>query len=459
MTHHPLLRASLLGAALLSSLPTFAQGLRPSMQLNSARIGQSLTPVAKPTVQQADYIVAIVNSEPITNNEVRQRMAVLAQQLAQRGQTNVSREELARETVERLVQERAQLQVAKETGVKVDEPALDNAEQGIARRNQVDVTEFRQRLRAEGLSVERFRDELRQQITLSRVREREVEGKVRVSDQDADLFLIEQQNNVDPSKLMLNLAQILIQVPETATAPQISALEARARRVLDRARLGDDFVALVQQYSDVPEKTAGGMMGLRPAERYPELFVQATQDVSVGGVAAIVRSSAGFHVLKVIEKAQADMPGTTVTQNRVRHILLRTGQKLSEGQAVEKLTEFRREIQSGKADFAVLAKAHSEDGSAANGGDLDWANPGLFVPEFEEAVTALSPGEIGQPLVSRFGVHLIQLMDRREGKLTALEQRELARSVLREKRLEEAYANWAQEIRGRAYVELRDPPE
>jgi peptidyl-prolyl cis-trans isomerase SurA len=179
----------------------------------------------------------------------------------------------------------------------------------------------------------------------------------------------------------------------------------------------------------------------------------------VGGVAAIVRSSAGFHVLKVMEKAQADMPGTTVTQNRVRHILLRTGQKLSEGQAVEKLTEFRREIQSGKADFAVLAKAHSEDGSAANGGDLDWANPGLFVPEFEEAVTALSPGEIGQPLVSRFGVHLIQLVDRREGKLTALEQRELARSVLREKRLEEAYANWAQEIRGRAYVELRDPPE
>ncbi len=459
MTHHTLLRTSLLGAALLSSLPTFAQGLRPSMQLNSARIGQSLTTPAKPTVQQADYIVAIVNSEPITNNEVRTRMAVLAQQLAQRGQTNVPREELARETVERLVQERAQLQVAKETGVKVDDQALDNAEMGIARRNQVDVAEFRQRLRAEGLSVERFRDELRQQITLSRVREREVEGKVRVSDQDADLFLIEQQNNVDPNKLMLNLAQILIQVPETANAPQIAALEARARRVLDRARLGDDFVALVQQYSEVPEKTAGGMMGLRPAERYPELFVQATKDVSVGGVAAIVRSSAGFHVLKVIEKAQADMPGTTVTQNRVRHILLRTGQKLSEGQAVEKLTEFRREIQAGRADFGELAKTHSEDGSAAKGGDLDWANPGLFVPEFEEAVTALSPGEIGQPLVSRFGVHLIQLVDRREGKLTALEQRELARSVLREKRLEEAYANWAQEVRGRAYVELRDPPE
>ncbi len=451
--------AGMLGVGLMLSAQ--AQGLKPSTRLDTSRIGQRISaPIAvKPTVQQADYIVAVVNSEPVTNNEVRTRMAVLQQQLAQQGGDMPSRAELGQAALERLIQEKAQLQVAKETGVKVDDLAVDAAEQSIARRNQIDVPEFRRRLTAEGLTVARFREELRQQITLSRLREREVEARVRVTDQEADQYLEDQKNNVDPSKLLVNLAQVLVVVPDGANPQQVAALEARAKRVLDRARLGDDFTALVQQYSDAPDKSNGGVMGMRPADRYPDLFLEATKEVGVGGVSAVVRSSAGFHILKVIEKAQGGLPASTITQSRARHILLRTSPQLSESAAVDKLSEFRRAIQAGRADFATLARENSQDGSAAKGGDLDWVNPGTFVPEFEEVMNTLSPGEIAQPLVSRFGVHLIQLMERRETKLTAAEQREVARGMLRDKKLEEAYVNWAQDVRGRAYVELREPPQ
>lgn len=437
-----------------------AQGLKPSTQLNPSRIGQRIPASATSSApQQADFIVAVVNSEPITNYEVVQRLAIVEQQLSQQGGALPPRSVVTREVLERLINEKAQLQQAKETGIKVDEAAVDLAEQNVARRNQVDVPEFRRRLRAEGMSNERFREDLRQQLTLSRLREREVEGRVKITDQDIDQYIADERSNVDPSRLSLNLAQVLVAVPETATAPQIAALEARARRVLDRARSGDDFAALVQEYSDAPEKVAGGVMGLRPADRYPGLFVDATKDVNVGGVSAVVRSGAGFHVVKVMEKTQAGVPSAVITQSRARHILLRLTPQLSEAAALEKLFEFRRSIQSGKADFATLARENSQDGSAAQGGDLGWVNPGTFVPEFEDVMNGLAPGEIAPPLVSRFGVHLIQLMERREAKLTAAEQREVARNFVREKKLDEAYANWAQEVRGRAYVELREPPE
>jgi len=441
-------------------LTSQAQGLKPSTQLNPSRIGQRIPKLVASTAPlQADFIVAVVNSEPITNYEVMKRLAAVEQQLTQQGGALPPRSVLTREVLERLINEKAQLQQAKETGIKVDEAAVDLAEQNVARRNQVDVPEFRRRLRAEGITNERFREELRQQVTLSRLREREVEGRVKITDQDIDQYIADERSNVDTSRLSLNLAQVLVAVPETASASEVAALEARAKRVLERARLGDDFAALVQEYSDAPEKAAGGVMGLRPADRYPSLFVDATKDVKVGDISAVVRSGAGFHVLKVIEKAQAGVPSAVITQSRARHILLRITPQLSEAAALEKLAVFRQNIQSGKADFATLARENSQDGSAAQGGDLGWVNPGTFVPEFEDVMNGLAPGEIAPPLVSRFGVHLIQLMERREVKLTVAEQREAARNLVREKKLDEAYANWAQEVRGRAYVELREPPE
>ncbi|HNQ11299.1 MAG TPA: peptidylprolyl isomerase, partial [Giesbergeria sp.] len=202
----------------------------------------------------------------------------------------------------------------------------------------------------------------------------------------------------------------------------------------------------------------GGLLGLRPTDRYPELFVTSTQNLPVGGVVGPVRSPAGFHILKVVERSAAGS-GPTVVQTNARHILLRTGPQLSEAAAAECLNEYRRRIQAGQADFATLAREHSQDGSAKQGGDLGWANPGRYVPEFEQALSTLRPGEISEPLVSRFGVHLIQLVDRREAKLNQREQRDMLRDAVREKKLEEAYATWAQELRGRAYVEYREPPQ
>ena len=256
----------------------------------------------------------------------------------------------------------------------------------------------------------------------------------------------------------MDLAQVLIPVPENASPIEASQLQVRAQSVADKARAGEDFAALARSYSAAPESAAGGGMGMRSADRYPELFVQATQALAVGGIAGPLRSGAGFHVLKVLEKSSAG-PAAVAVKSHARHILLTPSAQLSETAAARQLADYRRRILAGQADFAELAREHSKDGSAKQGGDLGWATPGRYVPEFEQAMNALQPGEISEPLVSRFGVHLIQLLERREVALTQREQRDMARDTVREKKLDEAYATWVQELRARAYVEYRDTPQ
>ena len=435
--------------------PAAAQ-LRPAPQLGGAR--PALPPARGP--QPADYIVAVVNSEPITNNEVRNRVARFEQQLAQQGTPLPPRAELVPQVLERLVSERAQLQLAREIGVRVDEALVDQAEQNIARQNRMELPDLRRRLAADGVSPAAFREELRSQLLLSRLREREIEPRVRVSDLDVDRFLREQQEGTGSAAAQeISLAHVLVAVPENASPQQVSQLQARAQRVMERARAGEDFARLAQEFSDAPgAATNGGQIGPRPADRLPPLFVEATQNLREGGVSNLVRSDAGFHIVKLLERRQAGMPGLNVTQSRARHILLRPTPQLSEAQARARLAEFKRRVQAGQADFAQLARESSEDTSAANGGDLGWANPGMFVPEFEETMNSLQPGQIADPIVSRFGVHLIQLVERRQATLSDREKREVARSALREKKLDEAYLQWAQDVRGRAYVEYREPP-
>jgi len=299
---------------------------------------------------------------------------------------------------------------------------------------------------------------LRNQVLLSRVRQREVEPRVKVTDQEVEQFIREQQNTQDPSAIELNLAQILVAVPENAPAALVEDLRAKATRLRERARAGEDFSALAREASDAPgAASTGGVVGVRTADRYPPLFVQATSQLKPGELSEVVRSGAGFHVLKVIEKRQGVLPGATVTQNHARHILLRTGPNLSEAQARRRLQDLKARIESKQADFAQLAREYSQDGSAREGGDLGWVNPGVFVPEFEEVLDGLSPSEIADPVESRFGLHLIQLLERRQHTLSAREQREVARNLLREKKLQEEYLRWAQEVRGRAFVDLREP--
>jgi peptidyl-prolyl cis-trans isomerase SurA len=256
----------------------------------------------------------------------------------------------------------------------------------------------------------------------------------------------------------LNLAMILVPVPEDSTEAQITAFQVRADAAARRARAGEDFAALVKEFmgDKVPN---GGAMGLRPSERYPTLFVDSTQNMKTGEIAGPLRSGAGFHVLKVLEKRQGEAPAIMLTQTRARHILLRTTPQLTQSQAQAQLQKIKQSISSGRSTFAEMAREHSQDGSATGGGDLGWASPGQFVPEFEQVMNRLRPNQISDPLVSRFGVHLIEVTDRREVPVSERDQREMARNVLREKKLDEAFTTWQEDLRGRAFVEMRDAPQ
>jgi len=416
-------------------------------------------PVQAQKSQSADYVVAVVNSEPITNSEVAAAMRRTGAQLEANGQQLPGADEMRKGVLERLISDRAQLQLAAENGIKVDDAAVDLAEQNLARQNQVDVDTFRVRMAKDGVDAATMHKQLRDQLTLIKLRERDVESRVRISDQDVDRAMAEQQAaNSDPLLQEINLAQLLVAVPEKADATLISQLQAQAQALLVRIRGGEDFAVLVKQYSDA-DRSKSGEFGLRRADRYPTAFVEATQNLGVGAVSELVRSGAGFHILKLLDRRAPSTLVKSVVQSRARHILLRTGPELSAFAASAKLGEIRQRILLGKTDFASAARELSQDGSAAQGGDLGWASPGMFVPEFEEVMNHLKEGEISQPTVSRFGVHLIQLTERRRAELSPRDVRELVRNQLREAKLDEAYAAWTRDVRERAYVELREPPQ
>ncbi len=440
---------ALLSALVVPTVLAQSQSLRASAQLRPAAAASGVS-------RQADYIVAVVNSEPITNSELRAALVRTEQQMVQQGATMPPHGEMTRLVLDRLINDRAQLQMAKTSGIKVDDNMLEAAAQTVARQNQISMDELRRRLVADGIPYSKFQSNLRDELLLSRLRQREVEARVSVTDREVDDFLRDRQNGSDPASQALNLGEILIAVPENATPDQITALQAKAQTVADKVRAGGDFAALVTEFSTAATRSNGGQMGLRTVDRYPPLFVEATQALSVGGVTNPVRSGAGFHVLKVIEKKNNGVLDAVVPQTRARHILLRLSNQQTEDVAIAKLAGFKKSIAAGRNDFAALAKENSEDGSAKDGGDLGWTSPGVFVPEFEKVMDSLALNQISEPVVSRFGVHLIQVMERREAKLTPREQREAVRGQLREKKQDEAYVTWVQEVRGRAYVELRD---
>lgn len=444
---------SLLACSVLAgaAIGVHAQAVRPVPPV------AGIAPASAEGQRAADYIVAIVNSDPITNHQVRQETQRLARQLAQSQQALPPVSELTARTLERLINERAQLHHARETGIRVEDASVDEAELNVARQNLVDVPEMYKRLASDGIDRAQFRKQLRDQLTLSRLRERDVNQKVRVSELEIDQYLRDQQKLQGALPAELNLSHVLLALPEDASAAQLAAAQDRAQRVLARARAGEDFASLARELSDAPDGRNGGQLGLRPAERYPTLFVEASRDMAVGGL-AIVRSGAGLHVLKLVEKRQSGMPATTVEQTLASHILLRISPQLTEAQARERLNGFRSRILAGQAEFSTLAREHSQDGSASQGGELGWVGPGQLVPEFEEVMNALAPGELSEPLASRFGVHLITVKQRRTAPLSLREQREIVRGMLREKKLDDAFAIWSQELRARAYVEMRDPP-
>ena len=448
-----------------------AQGLKNSYSAkpgnSDASVSRALGATAQPSgrqapatagVRSADYIVAVVNSEPLTNNEVRARMIRVAQNVTEQGGQLPPQAELARQVMERLIVERVQLQEAKDSGIKVDDLTVNQAMANVARQNNTDMAGLLSRLKADGVSEAQFRAEISSQMTMQRVRERDVDGKVKVTEADIDRFLKEQKRPGEAAGGMVDLGHILITVPENASPAVVAEREAKAQKAAEAARKNADFIAAVREFSDVPNGQGGGSMGMRPMSDYPELFAQQVGSAATGSIVGPFRSGAGFHVIKVLDKSQSGAP-TVITQNHARHILLTVGNGMTEAQAAKRLQDYKRRVEAGQATFQQLAEEFSKDGSARNGGDLGWSSPGQFVPEFERVLNTLQPGQISEPVVSRFGVHLIQLIERRQEKLTEREQREMVRNVVRERKAEQDYETWLKELRGKAFVEYREPPQ
>lgn len=418
-----------------------------------------LTAWAQPVVTHSqNYMVAVVDAEPITNVDVRERARDLGKKLAAQGKPALSNDELLQNALRQLIDEKALLQFAKETGITADSEAIDQAEQRLAAQQQLSSVEaLHRKVKADGSSVTQLRQQLANQIVLQRLTERNVPARIRISDAEVEQVIqSRKQAFVDPNP-DVELGHILIAVPEKASASQIQELEAKATEALTKLQRGESFSAIAHAYSDGSERDRGGLMAMRPLDRYPTLFVTATEKMRVGELSSVLRSGAGFHILKLVSKKGKTQ--LTVTETHARHILLRPSAKLNQNSARALLTEYKRQIEAGKADFAELAKAHSQDGSAANGGDLGWVTSGSFVPEFEEVMNQLKAGEIGDPLVSRFGVHLVQVLERRQAPIGDKELRDLIRNQLRAEKFDETYQMWVQEVRGRAYVELREPPQ
>ena len=408
-------------------------------------------------VRNGDYIAAVVNQELVTAGEVERRIERAQADASRAGMRLPPESDLRRQALDALIDERAMITSARESGMRVDETEVDRAVQNIAQQNQITMPVLRERLKAEGIDYTRFRANLRDQIMIERLREREVYQRIKISDEDLDRVLAEQRTaaNIDAPT---NIAQILVTVPEGADPATESARRAKAEAALARVRGGEPFDAVAREVSEDGNKAKGGEIGLRPASRLPDPFIEATRALKPGEITAqLLRTGAGFHVLKLIERQ--DTPLGRVTQTRARHVLLRTSPQLTEEVAVRRLAEYKRLIEAGSKPFEEIARQFSEDGSAAAGGDLGWAAPGVMVPEFEAAMNALPLGGLSAPVVSRFGVHLIQVLERRDVNLELKQLREQARNVLREQRFEQAYLDWTKELRARAYVEMREPPQ
>ena len=423
--------------------------------LLAGQLAWAQSPTPRPP-RNGDWIAAVVNQELVTAGEVERRVARTQAEAQARGQRAPAEEELRQLVLDALIDERAMISMARDSGMRVDEVELDRAVQNIAAQNQLTLEVLRQRLAEQGIDYARFRANLRDQILIERLREREVIRRIVISDEDIDA-LLEQQRQELNADAPTHLAQILVTVPEGASPVLLAERQARAEAALARVRGGEDFTRVAREISEDANRAAGGDIGLRPASRLPDVFVAHVQALKDGEVApTLLRTGAGFHVLKLVERRE--QPLGQVQQTRARHVLLRVSPQLDAQTAARRLAEYKRQIEAGRARFEEVARDVSEDGSAAAGGDLGWASPGQYVPEFEEAMNALPIDGLSDPVVSRFGVHLIQVLERRAAQVEVKQLREQARNVLRERRFEQAYTDWAKELRSRAYVELREPP-
>jgi peptidyl-prolyl cis-trans isomerase SurA len=401
-----------------------------------------------------DRIVAVVNKDVITLSELNAAVATAERQLQRQGTPAPARPVLERQLLERLILDKAQLQMARDTGIRIDELQLDRAVQRIAENNNMSLADFRRTLERDSVPFDAWREDLREQIMLNRLREREVDDRVQVNDSEIDLFLEEQK--VNPESAEYNLSHVLVRIPEQASPERIEEARAKAQKALAEARAGADFGKVAASYSDAGDALEGGTLGWRTQGRLPELYSTALATMKPGELSEVLRSPAGFHVLKLNDRREVGSGGAPITQTRARHILVRNSEVVSESEARRRLLDLRERIVKGGADFAELARVHSDDtGSAARGGELDWIYPGDTVPDFERALQELKPGELSQPVKTPFGYHLIEVLERRSSDVSPERRRLEARKALRERKADDAYQEWLRQLRDQAYVELR----
>jgi len=436
---------------LIAAAPRFAALLAALLACAAAAQSGPGAPAPK-RISLVDRIVAVVNKEVITQFDLSERVTRALSELRSRRIPAPDQSVLRKQVLERMILERVQLQLARETGLRIDDLQLDATVARIAQSNKMSLTQFRAALEQDGIPFEKFRDEVRVEIILSRLREREVDDKISVAESEIDSFIAD-RNEAKNSSVDYNLSHILVRVPEQARPEQIAQQRGRAAEAVKRIRAGMDFAQAAATYSDASDALSGGNIGWRAQDRLPDLFVGAAAGLKPGGISEVLRSPAGFHILRLNEVRDAGLP-YIVEQNHIRHILVRAGESVAEEEAKRKLLALRERIVNGSS-FAELARLNSDDPSAGRGGDLGWIYPGDTVPEFERAVKELKTLEVSQPVKTQFGWHLIQVLERRTTDASSERKRLEARKALRERKSGEAFQEWLRQLRDRAWVEYR----
>jgi len=398
----------------------------------------------------ADRIVAVVNSEAITQLELNSRLAQVERQLTSQKVQLPPHDVLERQILERMIVDQAQVQFAKDSGIQVTDIEVEAAIQRIADGNRMNAREFRIALEKDGVAWNKFREEIRQEMTFSRLREREVESRLVVSDSEVDNYL-DSAAHANSSQSVL-LAHIILRVPEQADSAKVAGIRSRAEQALQQVRGGEDFGRVAASYSDAPDGLTGGVIDWRPVDRLPGPYIEAVRNLKPGEISPLIRTSAGFHIVKLVDRRGGDQELKSLKQTRARHILIKVNEVVSDAEARRKLESLKERLDNG-ADFAELARVNSTDLSAPKGGDLGWLYEGDTVPEFERAMNALKVGEISAPVRSPFGWHLIQVQERRTEDASPERRRQVARQALRERKSDEAYQDWLSQLRDRAYVE------
>jgi len=407
---------------------------------------------AKAAPQEIDRIVAVVNNAVITEYELKKRVDQVLRQLAGQQTPAPPRGKLEKQVLERMITERALMQLAEDTNIRFDGTALDRAVARIAQQNKLSPEAFRKALEAEGTDFASFREQIRSEMTIARLKEREVENKIVVTDAEIDNFLANPALDANRQD-EYNLSHILLLAPEGASPEKLAELRAKAEKALAELQAGTHFSQVSAAYSDAQNALQGGSLGWRAEGQLPSLFATVVRTLNPGETSAVIQSPNGFHIVKLVDKRGKNVQ-LVVKQTRARHILVKTNEVVSDDDARNRLRLLKERIENG-SDFAELAKLHSDDLSANRGGELNWLNPGDTVPEFERAMDALKPGDVSEPVRSPFGWHLIQVLERRDQDVTQERKRLEARRALRERKTEEAFEDWVRQARDRAYVEYR----